>query len=164
MTSNDNSTSYNEHAHFDEPASIPIRVYETIRDQYGIPEKVKITSPEDIMMIKSITDLSIANQESFMIITLDASSSVIDTHEITKGLLNHSLVHPREVYRKAILDNALSIIAVHNHPSGSQDPSSQDIEITKQIKASGDIIGISLLDHIIITKNGITSLRATGYL
>ena len=88
---------------------------------------------------------------------------MIKTRVITKGLLNHSLVHPREVFRGAIMDNAHSIICVHNHPSGSLEPSSADITVTKQLKEAGDIIGIGLLDHVIISKNGIQGLRSLGY-
>jgi DNA repair protein RadC len=73
------------------------------------------------------------------------------------------LVHPREVFRDAIIDNAHSIIVVHNHPSGNLEPSSQDIEITKQLSQSGEIIGIKVLDHVIISKKGICSLRECGY-
>ena len=89
---------------------------------------------------------------------------MIKCRTITKGLLNHSLVHPREVYRDAILDSAHSIICVHNHPSGGLSPSNQDIQVTKQLKGAGEIIGISLLDHVIVSKTGIQSMRSLGYI
>jgi DNA repair protein RadC len=102
-------------------------------------------------------------QEYFCVLNLDGSNQVISARIITIGLLNHTLVHPREVFRDAILDSAASIIAVHNHPSGSVEPSNQDLSITKQIKDAGDIIGIKLLDHIILTPHGgYSSMRERG--
>ncbi len=80
------------------------------------------------------------------------------------GLLNHSLVHPREVFADAITDRAAAIICVHNHPSGNPEPSQADIIVTKQLCEAGTILGIQLLDHIIITKGGVNSLRSLGYL
>lgn len=144
--------------------TIPTAVYEEISRRYGIPDRIQITQPSDILQIKKIADLSKKQQEHFVMITLDGSSKVIKTRVITIGLINHSLVHPREVYRNAILDNAVSVICIHNHPSGNLEASAQDIQITKQLKEAGDIIGISVLDHIIVSKLGIISLRECGYL
>ncbi len=143
--------------------SIPMKVYEEIRDKYLIPEKISVRVPEDILQIKEISELSIKDTEHFDIITLDASSCMIRSHNITKGLVDHSLIHPREVFRPAISDNALSVICVHNHPSGNPDPSNADIKITDQLIQAGEIIGIKVVDHIIITSNGILSMRTLGY-
>lgn len=139
-------------------------VYDEIRVKYGIPEKIHITQPEDLLQILLISRVSGDKQESFIVVTLDGNANVIKSRVITKGLLNHSLVHPREVYRSAILDNAHSIICAHNHPSGNLEPSAEDIKITDQLKKAGDIIGISLIDHVIISKTGIQSLRGMGYI
>jgi len=144
--------------------SIPMMVYEEIQSRGGItPVSPSITSPADILQIKKIASLASKKQEEFWVITLDGASKVIKARMITKGLLNHSLIHPREIFRNAILDNAHSIICVHNHPSGSPLPSEQDLQVTKQIKAAGDIIGIQMLDHIVISKTGIVSIRELGY-
>ena len=78
------------------------------------------------------------------------------------GLLNHSLVHPREVFADAITDRAASIICVHNHPSGTLDPSSQDIAITRHSLDAGTLVGIRLLDHLIVTDSGWLSMKETG--
>ena len=144
--------------------TFPLMVYESIRSQYTIPKHPRITVPQDILQIKSIAQLSTKEVEYFVVLTLNGASEVIKTHIVTKGLLNHSLISPRECFRSAIKDNAAAIIAVHNHPSGSNEPSSEDIKITKQLKEAGNIIGISLLDHLIITHSDITSLRSLGYL
>lgn len=140
-------------------------VYDQIKFEYGNEiKKLMITKPADLLAVKQIADLSAKPTEYFMTLSLDGASHVIKTHIITKGLVNHSLVHPRETFRTAIMDNAVSIICVHNHPSGNPEPSSADLEITKQLKSAGEILGIQLLDHIIITDQGIYSLREYGYI
>jgi DNA replication and repair protein RadC len=83
---------------------------------------------------------------------------------ITVGLLNHSLVHPREVFADAITDRAASVILVHNHPSGTMEPSTQDTAITRQLAEAGQILGIRVLDHLIITRKGFVSMRERGLL
>jgi DNA repair protein RadC len=89
---------------------------------------------------------------------------VLDSRTITVGLLNHSLVHPREVFADAITDRAASVICVHNHPSGSLDPSPQDIAVTTQLREAGLLLGIQLIDHIIVTKSGYLSMKEKGLL
>jgi DNA repair protein RadC len=103
-------------------------------------------------------------QEHFVCITLNGAGEVLDARIITVGLLNHSLVHPREVFADAITDRAASVICVHNHPSGSLEPSPQDIAITTQLKEAGLLLGIQLIDHIIVTKSGYLSLKERGLL
>jgi DNA repair protein RadC len=113
---------------------------------------IKITRPEDVV---SYFDgfFNHKKQEYFCSLNLDGSGAILSARIITIGLLNHSLVHPRETFRDAIIDGASSIIVVHNHPSGTLEPSPQDISITRQLTESGDILGIRVLDHIIITKD-----------
>lgn len=145
-------------------STVPQQVYESIRDQYGIPKTIQILRKEDVLQHKKVADLSNKQQEHFCVLTLNGASNIIKFHTITIGLLNHSLVHPREVFRIAIKDNAHSIICLHNHPSGNLNPSDADIQVTSQLKQAGDIIGITVLDHIIIAKTGLTSMRECGYL
>jgi DNA repair protein RadC len=121
-----------------------------------------VTKPEDIL--PHVAYLKDKRQEHFVCITLNGAGEVLGIRTITLGLLNHSLVHPREVFADAITDRAASIICVHNHPSGSLEPSSQDIAITSQLRDAGSLIGIPLIDHIIISKNGHISLRERGLL
>lgn len=99
--------------------------------------------------------------ESVSIITLDANNGFIAYHLITKGILNSSQAHPREIFRQAILDNACSIIMAHNHPSGNLVPSESDLKITEQVYKAGKIIGISLTDHLIITVSDVVSIRSS---
>ena len=123
-------------------------------------KKPKISTPADILPLVSF--LSGKKQEHFICITLNGANEVIETRTITMGLLNHSLVHPREVFADAITDRAASIICVHNHPSGTLDPSSQDIAITRQLADAGTLVGIRLLDHLIITDSGWLSMKEQG--
>ena len=102
-----------------------------------------------------------ARQEEFHIITLDTKNQIIDTHQITIGTLDASLVHPREVFRAAIKDAAASIILVHNHPSGDPTPSPQDHAVTRRLETAGQTLGIEVLDHIVLGKSNAVSIRDT---
>ena len=126
----------------------------------------KIVSEERIMMpsdlVKLLSSYAKRTQEHFVVVTLDGAHNVIRMRVITKGLVNKTMVHPREVFRSAIKDNAVAVILSHNHPSGSMEPSKEDIEITKRIKEAGDIIGIQVLDHVIVSKFGSYSFVEHG--
>lgn len=93
-------------------------------------------------------------QEIFSVMALDAASNIIYCKAIHKGTLNQSLVHPREVFSDAVLHRAAGIIIAHNHPSGTNEPSRADIQITQRLKEAGKILGIEILDHIILTPKG----------
>ena len=95
-------------------------------------------------------------------ISLNGANEVIGNRVVTVGLLNSSQIHPREVFADVISDRAASIILAHNHPSGVLKPSPDDIAITEQMIEAGKILGISVLDHIIITKKGYISLKEKG--
>ena len=123
---------------------------------------IRVTRPEDILPL--VAHLKQKRQEHFICVTLNGAGEILGNRTITVGLLNHSLVHPREVFADAITDRAASIICIHNHPSGTLEPSSQDIAITNQLKEAGSLIGIQLIDHIIVSKNGHVSMREQGFL
>jgi DNA repair protein RadC len=93
-------------------------------------------------------------------IYLNTHNRVIHDEVISIGTINTNIIHPREVFRPAIQYGAAAIILAHNHPSGNSEPSHMDIEITKQLIEAGKIIGISILDHVVITKNKFTSINA----
>jgi len=143
--------------------SVCTEVYETIVRQYG-DKKQKIMQPADILQFKQISNLSKAKVEKVMVILINSAGEAIKIKTVTVGLVNHSLVHPREIYRDAILANANSIIIVHNHPSGNVTPSAADIAVTAQVHKAGSIIGIDMIDHIIVSKTGIFSMREGGYI
>ncbi len=100
-----------------------------------------------------------AVQEEFHIVTLDTKHKPLRTHRITVGTLDASLVHPREVFRPAIRDSASAILLVHNHPSGDPTPSREDRAVTDRLTQSGELLGINVLDHIVVARDGAVSLR-----
>jgi DNA repair protein RadC len=103
-------------------------------------------------------------KERFVVFILNSKNAVQAIEFVSEGTLNSSLVHPREVFRAAVLGIGASIIVAHNHPSGNPDPSREDIEITRQLTESGRIIGIPVHDHLIFTDNGFTSFAERGLL
>ena len=97
-------------------------------------------------------------QESFMVLLLNTKNRLIMTPvEATRGLLDTSPVHPREVFREAVRNSAASVILAHNHPSGDPTPSKEDIDITRRLAEAGKILGIRVLDHLIVGKPSPTS-------
>ena len=98
-------------------------------------------------------------QENLVVVTLDNANHIIGKHLVTKGLVNKGPFHPREILRHAILDNAVSIIVAHNHPSGNSEPSEQDIAVTRVITAACKIMKMPCLDHIVISRSGFTSIH-----
>ena len=122
----------------------------------------KISSASDVY--NHLLEYSALEREHFVAITLDGASRVINTRVISIGTINQSLVHPREVFRPAIQDNAVGLIVAHNHPSGQLVPSIEDKRITKRLKEVGVLIGIELLDHVILSCEGYFSLREEGLL
>ena len=119
----------------------------------------KITSP--ISFHHFVQPLTQYSEEHFIAFHLDAKFQVIGYHEVSKGTLNASLVHPREVFKAALLSNAFAIIVAHNHPSGSVSASREDIETTKQLIKAGRLLGISVIDHCIVSSESMNSLRET---
>jgi len=103
------------------------------------------------------------DREHFVAVMLDTKHVVNAIHTVSIGSLDASIVHPREVFKAAILANASAIIVAHNHPSGQSQPSPQDIQVTKRLDEAGRILGIDVLDHIIIGEDEFTSLKQLGH-
>lgn len=118
--------------------------------RYQATSEFIIDDPEKVIPL--VSEYAFARQEHLVCITLDGARRVIARRLITVGTLNNTLIHPREVFADAIVDRAASIILVHNHPSGICEPSEDDIKVTNVIKTAGNILGIELVDHLIITK------------
>lgn len=121
----------------------------------------KIVSP-DVIARYYIPRYYGVTHEEFLIVLLNSTKRIIKDIVISKGILNQTVVHPREVFRPAIESSAHSIILLHNHPSGSSEPSSEDIFVTKELIKGGKILGINIDDHIIIAGDDYLSLRAYG--
>ena len=98
-------------------------------------------------------------QEYFISLSLDDAQRIIARRIVTIGLLNAALVHPREVFAGPLIDRAASVIVAHNHPSGEETPSKEDIKTTKQLVAAGLLLGVPLLDHFIVTDKGYYSFK-----
>lgn len=123
-----------------------------------------IKSPSDAADVgRTFMRIHENTEEYLYLICMNTKNKVIGVFELTHGSVNSSMFSTREVYQKALLANAVSIILMHNHPSGDPTPSRQDIEVTKRASEAGDIIGIELLDHIIVGDK-YCSLKEKGYL
>ncbi|MCL6446082.1 MAG: JAB domain-containing protein [Alicyclobacillus sp.] len=106
-----------------------------------------------------------ADREMFVVMYLSTKHSVNAIHTVSIGTLDTSLVHPREVFKAAIMSNAACIIVGHNHPSGDPEPSPEDVMVTRRLAEAGKILGIEVMDHIVIGDDGrFVSLRAKGLL
>ena len=120
-----------------------------------------IKDPESVVKAirASIKDKA---KEHFKLILLNPRNKIIGISTISIGTLNASLVHPREVFKDAIMHSAASVVLAHNHPSGDPEPSEDDLKITKKLVESGKILGIEVIDHIIIGKNNFCSYKERG--
>ena len=103
------------------------------------------------------------DREQFVVVLLNAKHRPIGAHVVSIGSLTASVVHPRETFKCAVAGNAEAIFVCHNHPSGSPEPSPEDIEITERLRDCGELLGIRLIDHVIIAGDGHFSFVASGY-
>ncbi|NLZ44617.1 MAG: DNA repair protein RadC [Clostridia bacterium] len=124
-------------------------------------QKGRVSSPGKVAELV-MPRLRFLKQEHFLAIHLNTKNRVLAIETISIGTLDSSLVHPREVFRAAIKNSSASLILVHNHPSGEPYPSNEDLNITRRLKESGELLGIPVLDHIIIGGNKYISLREEG--
>lgn len=124
-------------------------------------ENKQISLPDDVFRIVN-KYLDGADREHLVLLTLDIKNKITSINTVSIGSIDTSIVHPREVFKTAILSNASSIILAHNHPSGDVTPSKEDINITHRIKECGKILGIELLDHLIIGDDNYSSLKEKG--
>ncbi|HPZ07381.1 MAG TPA: DNA repair protein RadC [Candidatus Eremiobacteraeota bacterium] len=126
-------------------------------------EKPSINSPEDAARLL-MSEMRYYKKEVFKVLLLDTKNRLIKIETISSGILDASLVHPREVFYSAIQEMASSLILVHNHPSGNISPSAQDIEITKNMLQAGKIMNIEVVDHIIIGDGRFLSLKEKKFI
>lgn len=127
-----------------------------------LPGKNRITRPTDIVPL--IQRWANRDQEHFLVLSLNGASELIRVKLVSIGLLNRTLVHPREVYAQAINDKAASIIVAHNHPSGNVEPSREDLDVTQRLKNAGALLGIPLVDHLIFSADEWLSMSEKGLL
>ncbi|HEU4698162.1 MAG TPA: DNA repair protein RadC [Gemmatimonadales bacterium] len=127
------------------------------------PAPARIREPEDVVRLfeGKLRDLPV---EEFHLLALDSQSQVLREVLVTRGLLDSSLVHPREVFRPAIAEAAAGVIVVHNHPSGDPTPSAEDRAVTRQLVAAGQLLDLPLYDHVIIAGDRFVSFATAGLL
>lgn len=135
--------------------------YYQIVSERRAPDYV-VRTPADAF--KALERYKRKRNEHFIVITLDSCHAVLAVRIISIGTLNRTIVHPRDVFLHGIRDNSAALICAHNHPSGSLTPSPEDLEITRRLRESGDLLGIPLLDHIVFSKNGYHSMVEHGEL
>jgi DNA repair protein RadC len=124
------------------------------------PEHHKITTPGDVFPV--VRHYAGRKQEHFICLSLNGAQEVITKRVISIGLVNKTMVHPREVFAGAVIDRAASIICAHNHPSGNIEPSFEDRDVTFTLKKAGSIMGIKLLDHVIFSHKEYFSFQEQG--
>ena len=126
------------------------------------PEGAKIVTPADILLhVRHYAD---RKQEHFLCASINGANEILNIRVVSIGLIDRTHVHPREVFADALSDRASAIIVAHNHPSGGLEPSVADNKVTEQLKAAGQIIGITLLDHVIFDRTGYYSFLEAGRL
>lgn len=140
-----------------------IKLFQAISERYSkekIEPKKLLDSPKTVFEYLR-EKIGREKKEHFAVLCFDTRNNLI-VNEVSIGTLNASLVHPREVFNQAILNHSSHVIVTHNHPSGDSSPSEEDILTTKRLVEAGKILGISVVDHIIITKDSYYSLKEQG--
>lgn len=138
-------------------------VAELKRRRYRGKRSPEVTSPKEAFAVlrPRIEDWS---REHFLVILLDARNGVVGIETVSVGSLSASIVHPREVFKPALLASAAGIVVGHNHPSGDPEPSPEDLAVTKRLANAGELLGIQIHDHVVFCERGFISLKERGVL
>lgn len=142
------------------------KLFQAISEKYArekMPKKISLTSPQAVVNYLK-EKIGKEKKEHFVILALDSRNNLISINNVSIGTLNSSLIHPREVFEPAVRYLAAQIIIAHNHPSGDPKPSKEDLEITQKLVASGKILGIEVVDHVIVTSKNYLSLHEGGFI
>ena len=132
-----------------------------VREGSCLSEQKTIRSPEDVFAIIG-QEYENSVVETAMMLALDTKNKVIGVFNISTGSLNASIIHPRDVFQRAILSNAASVILVHNHPSGDPTPSPEDIDLTRKLVEAGRVMDIAALDHVVVGEGRFVSIKERG--
>jgi DNA repair protein RadC len=140
-----------------------IRVPAYVAESRGSYEPVRpVRGAQDVYEL--CASLAAEPVEVFQVVLLDARHDAIGVEEVSRGTLQWAAVHPREVFRPAVVARAAAIVVAHNHPSGDPEPSADDVAVTRRLAAAGEILGIRLLDHVVVARAGrFVSLRERGH-
>jgi len=135
---------------------------EELKEALLAKESCRICSSEQAL--GHLQDIRSQDKEHFKVLHLDGANKVTHSEIVSIGTLNRALVHPREIFRSAIVNNCSSIMVAHNHPSGNLERSREDDDVTNRLKEAGQLLGIKLLDHIIVTDCQYMSYQEEGLL
>lgn len=124
--------------------------------------KRKVCSPKDVYTLM-YPKMREQKKEKFITLCLDTKNQILKEEVVSIGSLSASIVHPREVFKSALMESSASVIMVHNHPSGDPSPSREDIMVTEKMVEGGKLLGIDVLDHIIIGEGRYVSLKDEGF-
>ena len=127
---------------------------------YTTTGRAPIKGPDDVVAALAHLSMTTEPREMFVALLLNARHEVLRIEVVSVGSLNASIVHPREVFRPALLHSAASLVIAHNHPSGDPEPSEEDLSITRRLCEVGELLGIGVLDHVILGARGTVSFRA----
>lgn len=138
-----------------------LKLFQAVSERY---QKGKILNKKPLDSSRAVVDylrekLGKEKKEYFVVLSLDSRNNLIKISDVSVGILDSNLVHPREVFQEAILFHAAQVILAHNHPSGDLEPSEEDLAITKRLVKAGKILGIEVIDHIIVTINDFLSFK-----
>lgn len=124
-------------------------------------KRLNVHAPKDVANCY-MSEMRFLDKENFKVLYLNTKNEIIKDENVSVGSLNASIVHPREVFKPAIIYSSNAVILMHNHPSGNPSPSQEDIQITKRLSEAGELIGIKVLDHIVIGDGNYYSLKENG--
>lgn len=119
-----------------------------------VPYETRVHTAKDVEQILLKEGFADAAEEFFSIVCLDCKGNVLGYHEISHGSVNSAFVHPREVFKRALLNNAANIILAHSHPSGNAEPSTTDVQMTERLCEAGELLGVKVIDHLIVGFGG----------
>lgn len=143
------------------PTTAPVELRAALelgRRQYG--SGTRVGSPRDLYPL--VAHYADRKQERFLCVSLNGAHEIIATRVVTVGLVNRTMVHPREMFADPITDRACAVVLAHNHPSGKLEPSAEDRDITKRLVEAGEVLGIAVLDHLVISTTGYYSFVEHG--
>jgi DNA repair protein RadC len=148
-----------------EPIPFPQWTYRVrvklVREKVGVFGSVLACAGDIAALMQP--EMGALDREQFVCCHLDTKHRLISREIVSIGHLSAALVHPREVFKAAILANAAAVAFVHNHPSGDPEPSREDIEITRRLVKAGEILGIPVVDHVVVSRNGHVSIAERGW-
>ena len=127
---------------------------------YTKPTRPTVQGPEDLFTL--CRHIAARRQEEIHVLLVNARHHLIKRSIVVRGGLNSASVEPRELFREAVRASAAGLVVVHNHPSGDPEPSEDDVRLTRRLKDAGQLLGITLLDHLVVSKGGYVSLREHG--